>query len=349
MNITDNQHLLSLEWEELIKQTATLSFCFGSFKNWEDFHQKEKVEVVIESQTDGLAVLHQKAIDSLKKEIDDSEVPIERKKEIQEQINEISDVVVLGEYKPAEKKVYLYIKTITEKPSNHDNYLVTTYIHEMMHAYFDRTGHEKFSYIFQIEEPLAEAGMLLFLEILNDSRKNWAYQNVKSKFPVLKDYAKGADLFDGWKNRMPNLLQIVTEYKNNYIANSTHIIANSTYNIASSNYNRTKRDAFEDYLLRKSYSHSSAVAYACVYPLAKIIKQAVFNITNKRTDNLYDVLSQNELFGIEYYIHNNYKRKNVIHNNPNIIDIGSSNTLGRYVKTIFLYLEYLSITKQLLP
>ena len=71
--------------------------------------------------------------------------------------------------------------------------LVSTLAHEAMHAYFNRPGHETFPYIYYVEEPLAEFGMLLYLHETKSKFYKWAYDDVKSKTTC---YKYGANLMD---------------------------------------------------------------------------------------------------------------------------------------------------------
>lgn len=81
--------------------------------------------------------------------------------------------------------MYLECKSSDEAMGN---LLISTFAHEAMHAYFDRYSHKKIPYVFSIEEPLAEFGMLLFLYETNlkwdknqKSCYNWAREDTKSQ------------------------------------------------------------------------------------------------------------------------------------------------------------------------
>lgn len=74
------------------------------------------------------------------------------------------------------------------------NLLITTLAHETMHAYFDRPGHKKFPYAYFVEEPLAEFGMLIYMNEteMPDDVINRAYKDVNKKHSC---YRFGADLY----------------------------------------------------------------------------------------------------------------------------------------------------------
>ncbi len=91
--------------------------------------------------------------------------------------------MIRGRYEHENKVIKLYPEEMkTEYGGNRMNeLLVSTLAHEAMHAYFDRPGHEMFPYIYFVEEPLAEFGMLLCLNETGSEYYEWAYEDVASK------------------------------------------------------------------------------------------------------------------------------------------------------------------------
>ena len=91
-------------------------------------------------------------------------------------------------------------------------YLVTTFVHEAMHAYFNRHHHELFPYVATVEEPLAEFGMLLFLKEkdFKDPDFDWAYDEVKNKKTC---YRYGAAMMDFYLNGDPQIRKDLDNYK----------------------------------------------------------------------------------------------------------------------------------------
>lgn len=126
---------------------------------------------------------------------------------------------VLGEYDDGE--IILYVNNIKdaakeEKAPNgvygipYLTVLRYVYLHELMHAYFDRKENEGHEYNYETEEGFAEFGALLLLkELVNHNlcddeplvnhatmeELEWAIRHVESKIGVLKCYARGAELF----------------------------------------------------------------------------------------------------------------------------------------------------------
>ena len=99
-----------------------------------------------------------------------------------------------GLYDPVENVIKLYPDEMKEEYDGMrmDELLVSTLAHETMHAYFNRPRH-KFAYIPTVEEPLAEFGMLLYLNDTGSSYYNWAYDDVSRKRTC---YKYGANLMD---------------------------------------------------------------------------------------------------------------------------------------------------------
>lgn len=167
----------------------------------------------------------------------DKLVDAEKKKELSKRKTELTKklkrFLLLGEYKRDEEKkelgkVIIYINNIadycgynlyensyqaTEKAFN--NVLYSTYIHEMMHAYFDKPweGNPWEGYIKEIEEPLAEFGMLDFI-------KNNGYADIdavkelvkeKQECPEICYYGYGYYLFE--QNKNDSLKYLYWNYK----------------------------------------------------------------------------------------------------------------------------------------
>ncbi len=119
-----------------------------------------------------------------------------------------ADMAYLGCYSRFEKKIILYPNNMPKQ--NRKEYLVTTFVHEAMHAYFDRHPHELFPYVATVEEPLAEFGMLLFLKETSNNYYKWAYDNVDGKKTC---YRYGAVLMDRYEKGDAQIRQDLESYK----------------------------------------------------------------------------------------------------------------------------------------
>lgn len=102
--------------------------------------------------------------------------------EVLEEIDIWKRVLILGLYMPTEKIILLFPNNMREVASSMPMLLVSTLAHEVMHAYFDRTPLDNYPYVYSIEEPMAEFGMLLYLkETYQMEYFDWAKGFVGSK------------------------------------------------------------------------------------------------------------------------------------------------------------------------
>ena len=112
---------------------------------------------------------------------------------------------LLGLYDSQQNIIKLFPEAMADADaSKMDEYLLSTLAHEVMHAYFNRPGHEKYPYAMFVEEPLAEFGMLLYLWRTHSPYYDWAHENVRSKKCC---YRFGAAIMEdkaGWHHHLPN-------------------------------------------------------------------------------------------------------------------------------------------------
>ena len=104
--------------------------------------------------------------------------------EVLEEIAIWKQVLILGFYMPTEKIILLFPNNMRKVASSNEMpmLLVSTLAHEVMHAYFDRTPLDNYPYVYSIEEPMAEFGMLLYLkETYQMEYFDWAKGFVGSK------------------------------------------------------------------------------------------------------------------------------------------------------------------------
>lgn len=148
---------------------------------------------------------------------------LQKLKDIQEEKENWSRMLLRGCYISNKKLIILYPDAMKKESREEkiDALLVSTLVLQIMHAYFNRPGHENLPYLPFVEEPLAEFGMLLYLKE-TDKLKNfpdgtsdwfdWAYNDVKQKKTC---HRFGADLMDRYFKEGPhsNLRHILEEYK----------------------------------------------------------------------------------------------------------------------------------------
>lgn len=117
------------------------------------------------------------------------------------------DMPIFGRYERFSRKIQLFPNNMKQ---DMEYYLVTTFVHEAMHAYFNRHHHELFPYVATVEEPLAEFGMLLFLKETVFPKFEWAYNIVKKKTTC---YRYGAVLMDSYDKENIQIRQDLEAYK----------------------------------------------------------------------------------------------------------------------------------------
>ena len=133
---------------------------------------------------------------------------LEEHEKAKKEVDAWSAMALLGRYDRFQKKIILYPNNMPGQ--DRKGYLVTTFVHEAMHAYFDRHPRELFPYVATVEEPLAEFGMLLFLKETNNNYYKWAYDNVVSKETC---YRYGAALMDRYEKGDNQIRQDLESYQ----------------------------------------------------------------------------------------------------------------------------------------
>ncbi len=227
MKLIDKYHLLTANQTQLLHQNVGEPFSFGKFKSLDDILTQLDVEVIIEpgivyhsvpeSLKDaaafwkGLAgckapsnyrithlkdfTFHNENLDSTKivDDCDVYETAINIYEKIRKEKESLLRMPIRGLYNPEKNCIKLYPEEMRQEYGGMrmDELLVSTLAHETMHAYFNRPGHDKYPYIYLVEEPLAEFGMLVYLHQTGSSYYNWAFNDVRGKRTC---YHYGADL-----------------------------------------------------------------------------------------------------------------------------------------------------------
>lgn len=222
MKLIDNYHLLTANQTQLLHQNVGKPFSFGRFKSLDDILTQLDVEVIIEpgivyhpvpeSLKDadafwkGLAkcgapsnyrITHLKDFTFRNANLDSTKIVDETAINIYEKIRKEKESLlrmpIRGLYDPEKNCIKLYPEEMRQEYGGMrmNELLVSTLAHETMHAYFNRPGHDKYPYIYLVEEPLAEFGMLVYLHQTGSSYYNWAFNDVRGKRTC---YHYGADL-----------------------------------------------------------------------------------------------------------------------------------------------------------
>ena len=230
MNIIDQNALLTSEQKDLLRENANKAYSFGGFISLDDIVTRLRVDVIIEPGTPIRSVdeyddYYEKAImywrrmleqlyekiqedDSLRAECRNIREKLERL-EVERQAHSL--MILLGLYDSQKNVIKLFPEAMAKADaSKMDEYLVSTFAHEVMHAYFNRPGHDKYPYAMFVEEPLAEFGMLLYLHETHSTYYDWAHDNVSNKNCC---YGYGANFMYQYLGGDKSLRKYLEEYK----------------------------------------------------------------------------------------------------------------------------------------
>ena len=212
-NVLGDPALVS-EWQNLITAFAKRPFNFGGCSSIDDILDKLGVNVILES-----GIVSERGVP---KELKDAEKfwEEEYRKLREENLGANNDKIrkdcqiaeiklgmarqsiyfwekmpLRGCYIPDENVIKLYPEEMHTEYGGKcmEELIVSTLAHEVMHAYFNRPGHNNYPYAVLVEEPLAEFGMLLYLKETNCVFYDWAKADVASKNTC---YRYGANLMD---------------------------------------------------------------------------------------------------------------------------------------------------------
>ena len=232
MKLIDNYHLLTANQTQLLHQNVREPFSFGGFKSLDDILTQLDVDVIIEP-----GIVYHSVPESLK----DAEAFWKGLCEVHETARNIYEKIrkekesllrmpIRGLYDPEKNCIKLYPDEMSQEYDDMrmNELLVSTLAHETMHAYFNRPGHDKYPYIYLVEEPLAEFGMLVYLHQTGSSYYNWAFNDVRGKQTC---YHYGADLMDLTLKTPSNssYYEYLLEYKKSlHIGSMIHTISSGT-------------------------------------------------------------------------------------------------------------------------
>lgn len=180
-----------IEQLNLLQNCASLSFHLGRYKSIADILNSLGIPVYIRKGI--IESNHKDFFDDMKQKWDSNFKDIPEIKELFAN----SSTKLRGRYLRDKKIIELFPEEMETEYDGEmvEELLITTLAHEAMHAYFDRPGHEKFPYAYFVEEPLAEFGMLVYMNEtgMPDEVREWAYKDVLEKPSC---YCYGAKLFD---------------------------------------------------------------------------------------------------------------------------------------------------------
>ena len=213
MNIIDKNSLLNAAQKKLLQDCAQISFSLGKFSSIDDILTKLNVNVYIEpgivsrsipTELEEALKFWENETNRLK-DTNSEEYKEARKKYIfiLEEMGVWKSMPLRGLYYPIANVIKLYPEEMHQEYDDKrmKELLVSTLVHEAMHAYFNRPRHKSFPYVIFVEEPLAEFGMLLYLKNTRSKYYRWALKDVSSKRTC---YKYGANLIKQFLAEGPN-------------------------------------------------------------------------------------------------------------------------------------------------
>ena len=227
MNIIDETPLLKPAQKSLLERCASAPFKLGGFASLDDIVTKLKVDVHIElgKPPRSLDDYYNEATKYWRKEYEQLRKRSQWNRDLcnecqkaeenlwrlrKEQKSHLS-MKLFGWYDSQKNIIKLFPEAMADADADKmDEYLVSTFAHEVMHAYFNRPGHEKYPYALFVEEPLAEFGMLLYLHETHSKYYDWAHDNVSGKKCC---YGYGAVIMDQYLGGDRTLKTYLEEYK----------------------------------------------------------------------------------------------------------------------------------------
>ena len=242
ITIIDKDKLLTAPQVDLLQDAASLDFKIGGYNSLADMLNTLGVEVHI--RRGGMKIFEESSLahfldeaerywrerlyhndPEARKRIEEIEKEREGRREIDED-HTLDDkkhsrrryvLHCRGEYIRDEKIIVLYPEVMKSEPEGvkyFEELLVSTLVHESMHAYFDRPGHSHYPYAYFVEEPMAEFGMLVYLmeTAMYGTGKmfSWAENDVLKQHNC---YRYGAWLFKQYDSWNPGLRDYLEEYK----------------------------------------------------------------------------------------------------------------------------------------
>ena len=204
---------------QLLTSMADSKFKFGSYNSLREIIEESEVSIKISSKIITRTSLPSglEEAETYWKEISkDNPIYTKRYVDIRKEIDELKRSKLRGVYREKEKEIVLYPKEMETEYGVEmiKDLLASTFAHEAMHAYFSRHGRGALPYMYFVEEPLAEFGMLLFLHCIDTKDWAWFYNDVDHKKTC---YRYGADLMDiyldGSQDQSDSVLKFLEDYR----------------------------------------------------------------------------------------------------------------------------------------
>ena len=227
MNIIDNHGLLKPEQTNVLNNGVKTKFTLEKFKSLDEILTNLGVNVYIEQGIRTRSIPPelkeaQKYWKNRFEQLRKNENAGKEKREaannmerVQVEINELKSMPLRGFYNPFRNEIILFPQEMAMEYGGHkmDELLLSTLAHETMHAYFNRESRKNYPYVYFVEEPLAEFGMLLYLYGSYPNFYNWAYNDVRGKTTCYKFGAPLMDMHLAENKNSSSIRKYLEDYK----------------------------------------------------------------------------------------------------------------------------------------
>ena len=227
MNIIDNHGLLKPEQTNVLNNGVKTKFTLGKYNSLDEILTNLGVNVIIEpgtvtrsipSELEEAEKYWKNRWEQLRKNENAGEERSEaanNMERVPDEIKELKSMPLRGLYDPSANVIKLYPQEMAKEygGNNMDELLLSTLAHETMHAYFNRESRKNYPYVYFVEEPLAEFGMLLYLSENYESIFNWALSDVKGKKTCYKYGATLMKMHKAEKKTDSTIRKYLEDYK----------------------------------------------------------------------------------------------------------------------------------------
>lgn len=210
MKIEGHKKLLTQSQIAILQNCAAQQFSFGKFRSLDDILTNLKVKVVVEPGVyydEHLVQDLENTLSYWKNYAKEAELhetnrdeylnAIENVSIISKEIEILRNLPLRGLYEASNKIIRLFPEEMACEYNGQrmNELLKSTLVHETMHAYFNRPRRGKMPYVYFVEEPLAEFGMLIYMKEKMPHDYQWAYNDVNGKQTC---YRYGANLMNNY-------------------------------------------------------------------------------------------------------------------------------------------------------
>lgn len=229
MNLIDKHGLLEPEQTDVLNNGVIANFTLGKYKTLDEILTNLGVNVIIEPGTVTRSIppeleeaekYWRDRWEQLRKNKNAGEEGSEaanNMERVPDEIKELKSMPLRGLYDPdpSANVIKLYPQEMAKeyRGKKMNELLLSTLAHETMHAYFNRESRKKYPYVYFVEEPLAEFGMLLYLSESYPKFYDWARSDVSGKKTCYKFGDLLMDMHEAEKKTDSSIRKYLEDYK----------------------------------------------------------------------------------------------------------------------------------------